>query len=73
MTTEEVVPGGAQEHAEVPQKAPERKKYVFKKRDPVQAAKLEAERLANMKHVRSRCTNVFMFTVPCDFSMTSRD
>ena len=31
--------------------APQRKKYVFKKRDPVAAAKLEEERKANMKQV----------------------
>jgi hypothetical protein len=32
---------------------PQRKKYVFKKRDPVAAAKLEAERVARLKHVRT--------------------
>lgn len=33
--------------------APHRKKYTFKKRDPVAAAKLEAERVASIKHVRT--------------------
>jgi hypothetical protein len=33
------------------QTVPKHKKYVFKKRDPVAAAKLEAERLASIKQV----------------------
>lgn len=40
-----MAPDAAQEQA------PQRKKYVFKKRDPVAAAKLEEERKANMKQV----------------------
>lgn len=48
MTTEETAANTAQE-----QTYPQRKKYVFKKRDPVAAAKLEEERVAGMKKVRS--------------------
>lgn len=32
--------------------APERKKFTFKKRDPVEAARLEVERKASIKNVR---------------------
>lgn len=42
----QAVPEAAQEQA------PQRKRMVFKKRDPVAAAKLEEERKANMKQVR---------------------
>jgi hypothetical protein len=31
---------------------PERKKFTFKKRDPVEAARLEVERKASIKNVR---------------------
>lgn len=47
--------------AHEPQHAPHRKKYTFKKRDPVAAAKLEEERVASIKHVRQFCTN---FRIP---------
>lgn len=55
-TAEPEVAQGAHEHVQTApeaaqEQAPQRKKYVFKKRDPVAAAKLEEERKANMKQV----------------------
>lgn len=43
-----------------PQHGAQRKKYTFKKRDPVAAAKLEEERVASIKHVRTEAFKRYM-------------
>jgi len=57
--------------AHEPQHAPHRKKYTFKKRDPVAAAKLEEERVASIKHVRQFCTIRKIPELPVDMGFSA--